>query len=205
MAGFSDETKSHRRNMVTFSILGLFSTVLGIDLSQLEIYGITVGEHAKSLQSSGVELIPGLLGIALIYSVLMFLFSYISDVYANLAEAYKEEEEALSGENEITALATQLFLEDKKDIDAYIERARNVGAGKYKAGDEEIVELLKKSKREWSSSAHWMKKIGELPHSIIMTLGIMGIVLRHGIPLFITILAIFHLAVPAWSVFLMFF
>ncbi|PKO91785.1 MAG: hypothetical protein CVU15_09270 [Betaproteobacteria bacterium HGW-Betaproteobacteria-1] len=56
------------KSVLALSALGIFSKLLGIDLSQFQFLGVTLGEKS-------VQLIPGFLGLTLIYSLLAFILA----------------------------------------------------------------------------------------------------------------------------------
>jgi hypothetical protein len=66
----ASENISLGKTVLTLSALGLFAKILKIDLSQLQILGVTLGP-------TGTALIPGFIGIGLIYTLLAFILARI--------------------------------------------------------------------------------------------------------------------------------
>lgn len=186
---------------MVFAALGLFASVLGIDLSDLEVFGIKMGAQAKALRASGVELIPGLLGLALIYSTLMFLFSLTREVYVNLSSSTMEFDKAITGEKHIAALRLYLLLTHREatseQIDDYVKRARAAGAGGYKGDDQEIIDLLEKARQYWNPTWRTLEKI---PTRLVVIVGVTGVTLLHGLPILLSGFALWYLMKHALGV-----
>ena len=63
--GITGQSVDLAKAVLTLSALGLFTKLLHIDLSQMQILGV-------ALRPAHVELIPGFIGLALIYAFLAF-------------------------------------------------------------------------------------------------------------------------------------
>jgi hypothetical protein len=97
---FTDRTYRHKRNVLIFAVLGLFAKVLNIDLSGLQFYGVT-------LSPENANLVPGFLGIALVYSLIILLTAIFMDMYRR-----KLETGALLSERAIPNKEVVSFLRD---------------------------------------------------------------------------------------------
>lgn len=193
-ARLSEDTKQHSRNMVIFAALGLFASVLGVDLSNLDIFGVQLAPQAKALHAAGTELIPGLLGLALIYSLVMFLLSLARDFYSALVSMSLDYDDRVKGEAQIAALRNYLFLTRSEvtpeQLDDFTLRARAVGAGEYRGNDKEIIDLLVRS-RLHANPTQWA--LERIPLRALEGGLLAGIVCLHGIPLLLAIVALAHL------------
>jgi hypothetical protein len=97
-SGLTKDTKQYSRNTAVFAARGPFATILGIDLSHLDVFGVQLAPEARALHDSGIELVPGLLGLTLVYSLVMFLLSIATDFCSNLVSMSLGYDDRVKGE-----------------------------------------------------------------------------------------------------------
>lgn len=99
--GINGQSVDFGKAVLTLSALGLFTKLLRIDLSRLQILGIT-------LQPANANLIPGFLGLALMYAFLAFS---VARMEASIAgEVDKDVVESMNKVKESKGLLTLAFL-----------------------------------------------------------------------------------------------
>jgi len=113
----SDASYRYKRNILAFAVLGLLAKKLNIDLSQLDVYGVTVSPGNS-------QIITGFIGIALIYSFLMMSASLGRDITRH---SVQEHWRRLERENEYnTPLPAEAYERHVPEFGGWLQELRNL-------------------------------------------------------------------------------
>ena len=97
--GIAAQSLDLGKAVLALSALGLFTKLLHIDLSQMQVLGVV-------LQPTNANLIPGFLGLALMYAFLCFVVARMeASIECEVDEAVISSRNKVKGKKELLALA----------------------------------------------------------------------------------------------------